>query len=162
MTGKLYRNLLLFSLFGIAMWFFGNLYEGIVIGPNMLENSVQRLRSWQDFFVTTNPIFFYVPISQLATITLLILFFRTPKQETELNRQLKLASIFLVSSMVLSVYIITQVNFKLFFGNIEKYSDQVQSKAILWNILNLFRVVLVAISLTFVFKAYIQTQQKAK
>jgi hypothetical protein len=159
MTSKLFNNLLLFSLFGIAMWFFGNLYEAIVIGPNMLSDTAARMEHWQKFFAVTNPVFFYVPFPQLATIVLIILFFNTSGQKTELKKSLKLANIFQIASIVLSVYMITQINLKLFFGDLEKYSDKLSSMALLWNILNAVRVVLVGFALTFVFKAYLQTQK---
>lgn len=151
---KLFSHLLLFSLFGIAMWFFGNLYEAIVIGPNMLENSGQRLHYWQNFFVVINPVFFYVPIPPLAAVSLIVLFFIVPKEEVKIKKQLKLANIFQITSLALSTYIITQLNFKLFFGDLEKYADQIPSRALLWNILNLLRVALIAIALRFVFNAY--------
>jgi hypothetical protein len=159
MTSKSFNNLLLFSLFGIAMWFFGNLYEAIVIGPNMLTDSMVRMGHWQNFFVFTNPAFFYVPVPQLATVILITLFFKTDPQKTELKRLLKLANIFQVTSIMLSVYIITQINFKLFFGDLTKYANSVYSMALLWNSLNFIRVCLVAAALTFVFKAYLQTQK---
>ena len=160
MTNKLFSNLLLFSLFGTTMWFFGNLYEGIVIAPNMLENSIQRMHSWQDFFVVTNPIFYYVPLPPLATVALVVLYFKTPNQKTALKRRLKMASIFQIASIVLSIYIITQINLKLFFGDLEKYTDEIQSMAILWNVLNVFRLALVATALTFTFKVYVQIQKE--
>jgi hypothetical protein len=160
MTKKLFSKVLLFSLFGTAMWFFGNLYEGIVLGPNMLENSVQRMHAWQNFFVVTNPVFFYVPIPLLATMSLTVLFFVAPKQEIEIKRQLKLATILQVVSLTLSIYIITQLNFKLFFGDLGNDADQISSKALLWNIMNALRVVLVALALVSIFKAYIQTERR--
>jgi hypothetical protein len=158
MSAKLFHNLLLFCLFGIAMWFFGNLYEAIVIAPNMLQNAIQRLHAWQDFFVCTNPVFFYVPIPQLATVTLVVLYFKAPRQNVYIKKQLKLALIFQIAALMLSVYIIAQLNLKLFFGDLEKYADEIPSKAILWNILNAMRVVLVGAALSFVFKAYTQTR----
>ena len=159
MTNKLFTNLLLFSLIGTAMWFFGNLYEAIVMGPNMLNDTMTRMEHWQHFFVLTNPIFFYVPVTQLATVVLIILFFNTASQKVELKRFLKLASIFQIAAIILSVYIITQINLKLFLGDLSKYADQVSSLATLWNILNILRVLLVGLGLTFTFKAYLQTQK---
>ncbi len=159
MTSRLFNILLLFALFGIGMWFFGNLYEGIVIAPNMLNDTATRMEHWQKFFVVTNPVFFYVPVPQLATVVLLILFFKSDKQKPVLRHYLKLASIFQVASLILSVYIITQINFKLFFGDLNKYSGQLSSLALLWNALNVIRVLLVAAVLTFTFKAYLQTQK---
>ena len=159
MKNKLFTNLLLFALLGIAMWFFGNLYEAIVIGPNMLSNSIVRINHWQGFFAVTNPAFFYVPVPQLATVVLIVLYFKTSKQKVALKKLLKLATIFQVVSILLSVYIITQINFKLFFGDLGKYADQVPSMALLWNILNVTRVFLVGIALVFVFKAYLHNQK---
>jgi hypothetical protein len=159
MQENLYNNLLLFSLFGVALWFFGNLYEGIVIAPNLLTDSFQKAQHWQNFIDVTNPILFYVPLTPLSTITLLLLYFKTPKQKTDLKRQMKFAVIFQVLSYSLSIYIITQINLIIFFGDLNKYIGIVHTKALLWNILNIIRVTLVAIALIFNFKAYLQTQK---
>ena len=159
MTNKLFNNLLLFSLFGIAMWFFGNLYEAIVIGPNMLTDTLVRMGHWQNYFVVTNPIYFYVPVTQLATVILIILFFKTDGQKAVLKRLLKLATLFQVVSILLSIYIITQINLKLFFGDLTRYADSLSSMALVWNVLNIIRVVLVGVALVFVFKAYLETQK---
>ncbi|RIR19529.1 DUF1772 domain-containing protein, partial [Mycobacteroides abscessus] len=43
------RILMYFTVFGIAMWFFGNLYEAIVIGPNIAGDSKEQLRAFQQF-----------------------------------------------------------------------------------------------------------------
>ena len=161
MTSKRFNSLLLFALFGIAMWFFGNLYEAIVIGPNILHDTAVSLGHWQSFFAVTNPAFFYVPVPQLATVVLIILFFKAGGQGPELKHYLKWATIFQVASIVLSVYIITQINFKLFFGDLTKYADRLYSLALLWNILNLIRIALVGIALVFLFKAYLQAQKKS-
>ncbi|HXS37169.1 MAG TPA: hypothetical protein VN721_10745 [Flavipsychrobacter sp.] len=158
MRDKLYHNLLLFSLFGVAMWFFGNLYEAIVIAPNMLNNTIEKMHAWQAYFVVTNPAFFYA-LSPLATIALLIVYVKTSKQKTELKRLLRFASIFQIIAYALSIYIITQINLKLFFANLNDNPDQLHTKAVLWNILNIIRIILVEISLIFTFKAYIQTQK---
>src|SRR4051794_13246582 len=124
MSGKSVCNLLRFALFGIAMWFFGNLYEAVVIGPNMLgADALQKLHNFQKFFITTNPVFFYIPLSPLATAATVFIYFKTPKTKTVLKRHLKMASIFLTISVALSVYMITQLNLKLFFGDLTKYTD---------------------------------------
>ncbi|MCW3125825.1 MAG: hypothetical protein JWO03_1483 [Bacteroidetes bacterium] len=157
---KLFNNMLLFSLFGIAMSFFGNLYEGIVIGPNMLQDSIHRMQYWQKFFVATNPAFFYVPVTQLAAIISVVLYFKTDKQKVALKKKLKLAAIFQIASIALSVYIITQINLKLFFGDLEKYRDAVSYMALLWNVLNAVRILLVGIALTFTFRAYVIAQNE--
>ena len=147
MTIRQTNNIFLFSLFGVGMWFFGNLYECIVIGPNMLSDSVARLTSFQDFFITTNQIYYYVPIPILAVISVVFIYFKTPKQDLEIKGRLKLASILLTISIILSTYIIAELNFKLFFGDIEKYANVISSLTIQWNILNIIRTILVGTAL---------------
>jgi hypothetical protein len=75
MQNKLFNNLLLFSLFGIALGFFGMLYEGVVLIPKMLDSTMQRMQFWHNFYSVINPIVFYVPLLPIATIVLILLYF---------------------------------------------------------------------------------------
>jgi hypothetical protein len=159
MKGKLFSNLLLFSLFGIALGFFGILYEGVVYGPKFLDVSMERMLFWRNFTSIISPVIYYVPWVYLATIALVVLYFKTPKEKGELKKRLKLASIFQIASLVLTIYILTQINFKMSYGNLEKYADAIPGKAILFNILSVFRITFCAIGLCYIFKAYIQTQK---
>jgi hypothetical protein len=159
MKGKLFSNLLLFSLFGIALGFFGILYEGVVYGPKLLDISMERMLFWKSFTSIISPVIYYVPWVYLATIVLLVLYFRTPKQNVELKKRLGWASLFQVVSLALTIYILTQINFKMRFGNLEKYADTIPGKVILFNILSVFRIAFAATSLIFIFKTYVQTQK---
>ena len=159
MKSKLFNNLVLFSLFGIALGFFGILYEGVVYGPKLLDVSMERMLFWKKFTSVISPIIYYVPLVYPATITLVVLYFKTSKQKAELKKRLRRASIFQIASLALTIYILTQINFKLRFGNLEKYADTIPGKVVLFNILSVFRVTLAAIGLAFIFKAYIQTQK---
>src|SRR6266550_2157439 len=98
MKSKLFNNLVLFSLFGIALGFFGILYEGVVYGPKLLDVAMERMLFWKDFTSIINPIVYYFPLNHLATITLVVLYFRTAKQKTELKKRLKWATIFQIAS----------------------------------------------------------------
>lgn len=158
MTAKNFNRILLFSLFGITMWFFGNLYEAIVIVPNMLTNSILKAKLWQDFFETTNPAYFYIPFSPIAVLTTLFLYIKTPKKNTTLKRKLKLSTIFGLIALGLGIVIITQINLKLFFGEVEKISASAHYLAVLWNILNVIRVLLLLVVVSNLFKAYILIQ----
>jgi hypothetical protein len=159
MKSKLFNNLLLFSLFGIALGFFGMLYEGIVFTPKMLDTSMARMLFWKGFYATLNPIIYYIPLVPVATSMAMFLFLKTSKQETGLKNLLKFASIFQVVALMLTFYIVTQINPKLLFGDIGKYAAIIPGKVLLINILSVFRMVLAATALTFIFKAYIQTQR---
>jgi hypothetical protein len=162
MKSKLFNNLLLFSLFGCALYFFGILYEGVVYGPKFFDVSMQRMLFWKDFTSVISPVVYYIPWVYLATIALMVLYFRTPKEKAELKSRLKLASIFQVTSLALTIYILTQINFKLRFGNLEKYADSIPGKVVVFNILSVFRIAFGATGLTYIFKAYIQTQKEQK
>lgn len=160
MSGKLYNRLLLFSLLGTAMWFFGNLYEAIVIAPNILQNTTLKIQYWQNFFTNTNPALYYTPLTTIASLALLLVYFKTPRQNAELKSCLKTAGIFQLVAYALSVYIITQINFKLFFADLTQYDqNQIYTKAILWNVLNLVRLILVGVSMIFIFKACLKNQK---
>jgi hypothetical protein len=159
MKSKLFNNLLLFSLFGVALGSFGMLYEGVVSIPKMLDTSMARMLFWKNYYSIINPLLYYIPLVPLATITLIALYFKTPKEKTDLKNRLKLAGIFQVASLILTFYIVTQINPKLLFSNIEKYADIIPARILVVNILSFFRMVLTAIALTSIFKAYIYTQK---
>ena len=159
MKTKLFNNLLLFSLFGIALGFFGILYEGIVYGPKFLDISMERMLFWKNFTSIISPLAYYTPWVGLATLTLVVLYFKTPKQNTLLKNRLKWASLFQILSLALTFYILTQINFKQSFGDIQKYADVIPAKTVLFNILSVIRIGFVAIALSSLFKGYIQTQK---
>jgi len=159
MKSKLFNNLLLFSLFGIALGFFGILYEGVVNVPKMLDSSMVRMLFWKNFYAVISPIPYYIPLVPLATIILIVLYFNTPKQKIELKNRVKLAALFQIISLALTFYIVTQLNLKLYFSHIEKYADVIPTKTLIVNIISVVRVAVTAIAVTFVFKAYTQTQK---
>jgi hypothetical protein len=159
MTAKNFNRILLFSLFGMTMWFFGNLYEAIVIVPNMLTNSILKAKLWQDFFVITNPVFYYIPISPSAVLTTVFLYFKTSQRNSTLKRRLKFATIFGLIASALGIIIITRINLKLFFGDVEKISETAHYLSVWWNILNAVRVLLLLVTIINLFKAYVLTQR---
>jgi hypothetical protein len=160
MKVKLFNNLLVFSLFGIALGFFGILYEGVVYGPKFLDVSMVRMEFWKAFTTIISPIPYYIPLYPIAIILLVVLSFGTPKEKSGLRKRLIAASLFQIASLALTVYILTQINFKRSFGNLDKYAYEIPGKASLFNILSFIRIGLGAIAVAFVFKACMQTQQK--
>jgi len=157
---KLFNTLLVFSLFGIALGFFGILYEGVVYGPKFLDVSMERMQFWKAFTAVISPIPYYIPIYPIATILLIVLSFRTPKEKSGLKKRLIAASLFQIASLALTVYILTQINFKRSFGSLDKYAYEIPGKAVLFNILSIVRIGLGAIGVAFVFKACMQTQNE--
>ncbi|MBA0048014.1 DUF1772 domain-containing protein [Mycobacterium sp. NPDC050853] len=146
------RLLMYFTVFGIAMWFFGNLYEAIVIGPNIAGDTKEQLKAFQQFTEVTNPVYYYIPLTQIAAITLIVWFVRTPRRAPE-KLSLFLACLAEIAAVVLSVYVIVKLNTTLFFGALGETPSELHQLALQWNILNLVRVVLTAIALLFAMRA---------
>ena len=138
---------------------FGNVYEEIVLAPNNLSNSYETLLCWQDFFQVTNQIYYYVPLTHLAVLVLCFLYFKA--SDKELKRLLGRASIFGLASIVLTVVIVTQLNLKLFFGDLEQIKDQLYHLSTIWLILNFIRICLVGTTLSYVFKSYMVSKTKS-
>ena len=99
---KLFNNLLVISLFGIALGFFGILYEGVVYGPKFLDVSKERMQFWKAFTTVISPIPYYIPIYPIAVILLVVLSFGTPKEKSGLRKQLIGASLFQIASLALT------------------------------------------------------------
>lgn len=142
------RILMYFTVFGIAMWFFGNLYEAVVIGPNIAGDTKEQLRAFQQFTVVTNPVYYYIPLTQIAAVTLIVWFVRTPWRAPE-KRSLCIASAAEIAAVALSIYIIVKLNMTLFFGSLGETPDELHRLALQWNLLNLVRVGVTALALVF-------------
>lgn len=142
------RILMYFTVFGIAMWFFGNLYEAVVIGPNIAGDTKEQLRTFQQFTVVTNPVYYYIPLTQIAAVTLIVWFVRTPWRAPE-KRSLFIASLAEIAAVALSIYIIVKLNMTLFFGSLGETPDELHRLALQWNLLNLIRVGVTALALVF-------------
>ena len=160
MRVKLFNNLLVFSLFGIALGLFGVLYEGVVYGPKFLDVSMERMQFWKAFTAVISPIPYYIPIYPIATILLVVLSFRAPIEKAGLRKRLIMASLFQIVSLALTIYILTQINFRRSFGDLQKYAAEIPGKVVLFNILSVIRIGLGAIAVVFVFKACMQTQKE--
>lgn len=157
MQHKTFNRLLAFSLFFLAHWFFGNLYEEIVLAPNQLTNSYNALKSWQGYFTITNQIYYYVPFTQIAVFVICYLYFKS-NNKTE-NALLSKAGIFGILSIGITALIVTQLNLKLFFGDIDRYKQELLSLSVIWLISNGLRLFLVGCSLYFTFRIYILRQK---
>jgi Domain of unknown function (DUF1772) len=137
-----------FTVFGIAMWFFGNLYEAVVIGPNIAGDTKEQLRAFQQFTEVTNPVYYYIPLTQIAAVTLIVWFVRTPWRAPE-KRSLFIAALAEITAVALSIYIITKLNMTLFFGSLGETPEELHRLALQWNLLNLVRVGVTALALVF-------------
>jgi hypothetical protein len=160
MKSKSFNNLLLFSLAGIALGFFGMLYEGLVTIPKMLDISMPGMVFWKDYYAAINPLIYYIPLVPLATLTLVVLYFAATQQKPPIKSRLAMAAILQIATLSITFYIIKIINPKLYFSDIAQYADVIPAKVLLVNILSIARLLFDAGALIFVFKAYLQTQQK--
>ena len=150
---KATRVLFPLALAGLAQWFFGNLYEEVVLAPNGLVNTYEQLKCWHGYFVVTNPIYYYVPFTQFAVGIVWYLYFT---QKNPATRKLLLrASVYGFLALALTAVIVTQLNLKLFFGNLHLIKDELYRLSVLWLIANGVRLVLVGATLGYTFKSYL-------
>jgi hypothetical protein len=147
MKPTLFKNLLAFSVSGIALGFFGMLYEGVVVLPAMLEPAPERMLFWNHFYSIINPVVYYIPVVPLATIILLFLYLKTYGSRPEVKWKLGGASFCQLIALLLTVYLIKGIDLRMHFNNIEKYSAVIPRKTLLANILSGIRLVFSGMSL---------------
>jgi hypothetical protein len=152
MTTLLQKRLTLFAILGLLYWFYGNLYEAIVFSPNWVVDSPRQLKRLNEFFITTSPTIYFVPLTQIATVLVWLLFWKN--KVNSIRHELKLASIFAVLVTILNAVIVSTVVLKLFGTDYEKYGDYLTNLTWRWNVLNFFRMVLVAVTIYYLFNAY--------
>ncbi len=152
MTIFVQRRLTLFAIIGLSYWFFGNLYEAIVISPNWVVDSPTQMKRLNEFFVTTSPTIYFVPLTQIATV--LVWFLLWKNKVNSIRLELKRASIFAVLVTILNTIIVSTVVLKLFGTDFEKYGDFLTTLTWRWNVLNFFRMVLVGMTIYYLFNAY--------
>jgi uncharacterized membrane protein len=158
MTERNFDKLLQVALFFVAYWFFGNLYEEIVLIPNQLVNSLDALNCWQSYFSVTDQLYYFVPCLLASVILTSILFFKC--KERVQRKLLKKATIFAMLAAGLSVIIINEVNEKLFYGNLEEYKEQLQFFAALWLLGNTIRLCMVAVAMHSLFKIIVHRKSR--
>jgi hypothetical protein len=149
------RWLLIISILGFTHWFFGNLYEQIVLAPNTLSLGVEGLQLWRQFFQFSNPIYYFIPISPisvLATVAALAIGWHTP---TKQRKWLIGAASFALFTGLLTVYIVTQINLKLYFGTLSNDVSWLQSTQRLNAILGKLRLTSEAVTLYCALRAYL-------
>jgi hypothetical protein len=158
MKEKTFNRLLSLSLFLTAYWFFGNLYEEIVLIPNQLVNTLDALNCWQSYFTLTDQLYYFVPCVLASVILTTILFFKS--KERVQRKLLKKATIFAMLPAGLSVIIVNELNEKLFYGNLEDYKEQVQFLSALWMLGNAIRMCMVGIAMYYLFHTIIYRKSR--
>lgn len=146
------KNWTLFSIFGITYWFFGNLYEAIVFGPNWAIKDPNHLKHLNDFFVNSSPTAYFIPMTLLAAISIWILTFFN-KIET-VKREYRMASILALIITVMTSLIVGLVLSKMFGPGYFENPSEGSFYGMLWNILNALRLLLEVATIYYLFNVY--------
>lgn len=149
---SLQRRLTLIAILGFAHWFFGNLYEAVVFSPNWVVDSPRQMTRLNEFFVTTSPSWYFVPLTLGATVLVWALL--ATNRDATLARHYRWAGLFALLSAALNAFIVATVVTKLFGRDYSSHSELLSSYCRRWNILNVFRMVLVATTTVHLFGAF--------
>lgn len=152
MTKPIQKNLTLLAVLGLLYWFFGNLYETIVISPNWIVDSPAQMQRLNHFFVRTSPTLYFVPLTQIATLLVWLVWLIN--REDYLKRDYKMAAIFAAFSTLLNFFIVSTIVIKLFGDDFMTRADQLNTLCWRWNVLNTFRMIVVFTTTHFMFQAF--------
>ena len=154
--------LLALAVLGHAHWFFGNLYEAVVLIPQFAASPEQRLPiSAGGILVPGSPVLYYAPMAPLTVPAALAALAVGWRFGRVVRGKLLGAAVLSVSAALLGAYIITQLNFSLFF---EPSTDVAQLEVLLrrWAILNYVRVGLVGAALVLLLLALVSATRSAR
>lgn len=130
------------ALLGVSMWAFGNLYEAIVVTPNLLVDPVAKAQAWREHFSLTSPAYFHLHVPLLGAVAALMLAWHL--RRTVLRRSALTAGALIVLALALSGYIIGAINLRLFYGDLAMIAPALPAMPWQWNVLNAIRVLLLA------------------
>ncbi len=151
-------RLLRFALFGLALWFFGNLYEEVVLMPNWVVASFDTLRVYTGYFRVVIQYHYYVPLTQLAVVTLLVLAYRAEPHLLPLRPALRRAGGWGLAGVALTVPIVVFLNTQLFIGKLSLTEAEAHRLGWYWLAGNLLRLGCVGAALRYALRAYVQHQ----
>jgi hypothetical protein len=152
MRTEVQKRLALFTVFGLAWWFFGNLYEAIVISPNWIVNSPDQLKRLHEFFVNTSPTVYFVPLTQLATLPVWLLW--GLNKNPDLKKNYRMAGIAALLLTGLNIFIVSTIVTKIFGDNYLSMAADLHAYCFRWNVLNAFRMLLTFTTLCYMFNAF--------
>lgn len=99
-----------------AHWFFGNLYEKVVLTPNILFGSIpEGIRLWNQLSWLTNPIYYFQPLNTVLLVFVWLVSRYSAKMGTAHQLADRRVAVGVTVAWVLTVLIVTQVNLKLYF-----------------------------------------------
>lgn len=135
-----------FTLFGLALWFFGNLYEEIILMPNWLAAPIDVLTVYNRYYSVVIQYHYYVPITQLAVIVLVVLCFTSNPARQLAEADLRRAAIWGSLGIALTAWIVLSLNLDLFIGELKLSQAEAHQKGLIWMIGNAVRLFCVGLA----------------
>jgi hypothetical protein len=136
----------------MAYWFFGNLYEAVVLSPNWIEDSPAQLARLHGFFRNTSPTLYFVPLTQLATVLVWVLWWRNRDDEVKPDYRRAAGSALLLTA--LNAYIVAALIPRMFGEDYLARPEGLNAAVWQWNVLNVFRMALTAVTGWSLFSAF--------
>jgi hypothetical protein len=140
-------RLTVFAMLGFAHWFFGNLYEAVVLSPNALfaHSQAAALENIRELFRISAPYYYFLPWSPLSILLVIFLYAKVHRTaHRSLRRWAGTAALLASAVGGLTYYIITRFNLVLWVGT-ARVSEAELHPMILLNVgLGNLRVVLQA------------------
>ncbi|WP_157579065.1 hypothetical protein [Spirosoma montaniterrae] len=136
-----------FALFGLALWFFGNLYEEVILMPNWLVAPLDVLQAYNRYYTVVIQYHYYVPITQVAVIVLIVCCFTANPARQQAGRDLGRAAIWGTIALVLTAWIVLSLNLDLFIGQLTLTETEAHRKGLIWMLGNGVRLICVGLSL---------------
>lgn len=140
----------------LSLWYkllvFGNLYEAIVFGPNWIIEDPKHLQNLNDFFVNSSPTLYFIPVTLLAAISVWVL---TYVNKVEIiKREYLMASVLTLVITILTSFIVGFILSKMFGEGFYENPINGSYYGQIWNILNLFRLILEVFTIYYLFNIY--------
>lgn len=146
------KNWTLSSIFGIAYWLFGNLYEAIVFGPNWIIKNPEHLKHLNSFFVNSSPTAYFVPMTIIAAISVWVLTFLNKTESVK--KEYKKASILVLVITLLTSFIVAFILSKMFGPGFYENPNEGSFYGTIWNYLNALRLLLESATIYYLFNIY--------
>lgn len=151
-TTQLTLRWLHFALFGLALWFFGNLYEEVILMPNWLAAPIDVLEAYNHYYSVVIQYHYYVPITQLGVIILIVLCFTQNPARQLGEGNLRRAAVWGTLAIALTVWIVLSINLKLFIGELMQTEAQAHQLGLIWMIGNAARLFCVGMAFGYAFR----------
>lgn len=146
MVRRLLPGLVACSVLGHAHWFFGNLYEGLVLAPGWTSVAGGPLEVAGGVLAEGSPVRYYIPITPITVLVTAAAALVGWRTRSAARRPLLIGLMLTAVSAAVTAYLISQINLDLFFDATTS-RDSRESLADRWTLWNYVRLATVGSAL---------------